>query len=471
MKRALLSILIVALLTFTYFTNSFHIVAEKNFRNFDECDEINVTARLALSEKYGLFSQSMFNGWFYDSSENSNIHNRYIEQRNIYYGNKDGKVENYISYMSQPAGQSFLFGILKKVLPLSNKKKLEIFQFLNCLLLSIFFTIILNWVLENFGRVSALICFLFLILSPILTLMAKSLWWSLWSFYVPFVTSLLLFQSGYSKNNINIFLIMSVSIFIKIWLTGFEFIAPTVLMCFVPVFYYNVLYDKGFKQLVSNLIVISSSIFSSVIAGLMFLILQIYYLTGSLKSGFKHIEFSLMKRTHGDASKLDEIYSESLNSSTIDVITYYINKPVFTLNVEKYFNKFYIATKNISIFDFVYYWRFKFAFLFNVTYLHLTIIAFIVGAYLLLFKKSKKYTALLSILFVSLICSLSWFVIFKAHSVIHIWLDEIVLYFPFFIVCSIYFGILFHLFINFSINKYRQVISLFNKRVLHKNAS
>lgn len=280
----LIIVLSFVILTISYSTNIFHIT-DNHYRNFDKADEGNVIGRMILAKEQGIFSKGGLTGQYFSykfSKESINdepesytfvaidtlklnmtkaltlSYDNYINNRLMI----DGK---FHAYQSQPGGQAITYSILQSVLPFDGKVHLPLFRFMTIALSALAFALFIGWVSRNFGILPAIITFLLILFSAGIYRFAFNLWWALWSFYIPFVTMLLVLEKREKKEK-NLFdntllLILGLTMFLKFFFTGGEFITSALVMAICPIIFY--LIWKNVKIKFGLLYFIKSSIAAS----------------------------------------------------------------------------------------------------------------------------------------------------------------------------------------------------------------
>ena len=393
----------------SYTINIFKVADQDSFTNFDRPDEGMIISRLDRSQYEGIFSYGALTGGMHYYSLDTEVEKEGFAKNNLlqYDSYLEGKPipGEFVAYKSQTGGQAFLYACIQKILPVSNLVKIQIFRAINALFVTICFILFLGWVYRNFSFTSSIITFLLLLLSPALTLFGHNLWWALWSYYIPFITMLLVFErkslNPEKWTNNKLLLAMFLSVFAKCIFTGFEYITSTLVAAICPVIYYCIDTEKTLKETILSLIKFSVIAVLAVIAEMFVLILQIRALDGTFMDGFNHIILSFGKRA---VFKPDEI-----QYSVGEILSVYLNSGG-------------VINTYSSL---------------NITYLFFIILTVVACLLIFFFTRnlSKKTTnrniALLSTTLISILAPLSWFIIFKEHAVVHMFLDYIVWYIPF----------------------------------------
>lgn len=409
----------VLLLFLGFYKNIYNVSQDKRFKEFQKDSESLVIGRLIVSEKESIFYKGGLTGRIYDVPEGEN---KNLYQYKIYTNQLEFDINQFQTYNSQTGGQAIFYAVFDKLFSLENNLNLEIFWIITSLLTATIFSLFLLWVKKSFSLIPAIISLLLLLLSPWITVFGKNIWWSLWSFYLPFIFLLFYIHHNSLKGKFTspktVLIIAFITLFVKCFFTGFEYITTVCIMTLSPLIYYKIIQNWSFKEFIKKCIAVFIGIFSAVISSLLLLAYQISIAKGSLLVGFEHIFYSFGKRTIGNASEYPEIYKESLNSSFLSVLNIYLNGNAFD------FNQFI---------------NFHFENILKVNFLGLIII--LSGFSALLFKlinsantsfiSKNKGIALIITSWFSILAPLSWFIIFKGHSYIHPHMNFIVWYMPF----------------------------------------
>lgn len=407
-QNIFLTIAFIALFL-SYTLNTWRVADHDSFTNFDRPDEGMIISRLDRSQHEGIFSYGALTGGMHYYSTDPEVEEEGFAKNNIlqYESYLAGRPipGEFIAYKSQTGGQAIMYSFIQKILPFSNPIKLQIFRGINALLVTICYIIFLGWVYRNFSFTSSIITFLLILFSPALTLFGHNLWWALWSYYIPFVTMLLVLERKSLKptswTERKLLAAMFISVFLKCIFTGFEYITSTLVAAICPVIYYHVANRTHLKETIISLFKFSTSAILAVLAEMIVLIIQIRSLEGTFMSGIDHIIFSYGKRASFKAEEIQYSISEILNV---------------------YFNNGGILQTFSSL---------------NITYLFVIILAAIACILVSILSRNllnndrNNNTALVITTLISILAPLSWFVIFKEHAVVHMILDYIVWYIPF----------------------------------------
>ena len=411
-------------LFFGFLFNLWHVAEQQWFANHQRDTESLVIGRMVKSGQDGIFSAGGLNG----AGTTTNIQQEWITSNQIdnqyaAYLNK-GSFDTFSTYMSQPGGQSMIFSLLDRIIPLSQKIKLWFFYVLTALLSAIALTTIIGWFYEEFGGWVAIYVTGSAVLSQWLTVFGKNLWWSLWAFYLPMIVVLYFLKhhrETLNRQHIRFGILITIAVFIKCFINGFEYITTTLVMMLVPFVYYAVLDKWSGRQCLKWSLVAGLASGAAIFFSLILLCFQIGAAKDGFMDGVAHVIWSFGKRTYGEAEDFPPVYAASLNAGTLSVVITYMNGVFFDLNN-------YLSIKNAFVSNF----------LLKIRYYYLIVLFIAMSA--LLFWRSNKvmqterqrpFIALISATWFSILAPLSWFVIFKAHSYIHTHMSFLLWQMPF----------------------------------------
>lgn len=424
--------LITFVLLFLSFTVNILGIADNWYNQFDRADEGYVVGRIMSSEVNGLFSLGglpcnyVFYKYLPDENGNpvttelweaadGNIENMkqfssqriqaqmyddYINNRKLTDGHSD-------VYKTQPSMMANVYSALNLILPFSNEYKLLFFRLINLALTTLAFILIICWVRRNFGLAIGVFTFILLLLSSWPMRFSHNLWWALWSFYIPFITMLLVLEKKQSNpekfSGSKVLIYLFVAMFVKFLFTGAEFITSTAVMAICPILYYSLIEKRNKKETLLLFIKSSAVAIAAIFLGFLFLIIQIKLYEGSWQAGVDHIIFSFTKRAVG-SDWMD-------GHSTWSIL------------------KIYLTESSIFL------WKFAPSVQISFGMVIAIIGAFCVVVFLL--NKSLESTekirnnALILITIISIAGPLSWLIIFVQHAYIHPAFDYITWYMPF----------------------------------------
>lgn len=413
----------IGLLFFGFLFNLWRVAEQQWFDTHQRDTESLIIGRMVKSRQDGIFSSGGLTG----AGITTNIQQDWISSNQIdnqysAYLNR-GSFDKFSPYMSQPGGQGIIFSLFDRRIPLSPQIKLWSFYVLTALLSAIALTAIVGWFYEEFGGWVAMFVIGSAVLSQWLTVFGKNLWWSLWAFYLPMIVIMSLLKRHRVPSDrqfIKFGILIFISVFVKCFINGFEYITTTLVMMVTPCIYYAVLDRWSRHQCIKWTLAAIGGSSVAIFLSLTLLCFQIGAAKQGFMDGVAHVIYSFGKRTHGEAQGFPEVYAASLDAGTIWVIVTYVNGIFFDLNN-------YLSNTN----DFVS------NFLLKIRYAYL-IVLFIVMSVLLFLRDQKIMTnrrqqdiALIWTTWFSILAPLSWYVIFKAHSYIHTHMSFLLWQMPF----------------------------------------
>lgn len=388
-----------AILVLSYTTNLFLISDKDLFHGFERQPEGLVVGRLIKAQTDGIFSDGGLTGINYPSQDSitEKSYSVYQSMQHDIYITEREAPDAFYAYKSQSGGQAISLAIIGKILPFDNLKKMMIYRLLNAIIIATIFTLFARWIARNFGFIAAVVTLFFIFLSPWINMFSHSLWWVLWNFYLPFIVMLLLCENYYNRNKkfwgLKFWIFTTLSVLLKCWFTGFEFITTTLIAGFVPFVYYCYLNKSTISKFLVQGFCLGISMLIGLLLQMIVLIVQIESYTGIANSGLAHIKQSFIKRT---ATEIVHLW---------DVLVIYLSNDSFSLGFLSNSSSFYFGTL-LSIL------------------LITSIIIFIVKS------KNRKIKALFLAFTFSFLAPLSWLIIFKQHAWIHLHMDYIVWYIP-----------------------------------------
>jgi len=418
-KNTLFFIISLTSLQLGMFANFWNVADQNWFDEFEKRSESLVLGRLAASEREGMGFKSGFLGRYHDKDKN------FVLNQYAYYEDASIPLEKGVfnTYNSQIGCQGLVFYFIDSISPFSNTVNIEIFKFLSSFLFSLILALFLLWVHRRYGLLAAIITLILFLLSHWLTVFGRNLYWVTGVLYVPFIAILFILNRESLKTIATIplkkvGLIAFILVLFKCLFTGFEMITTSLIMFVMPFVYYAVLDKWKWKTFFSR---ITSTVIGSISAMFLYffvLIYQISLIKGSLGEGLQHIVDSFLKRTSGTSTDFPEAYQQSLESTISLVLGRYWNGTAIDLNT-------FINTDWESLI------RFDYGELILIFVIFSLLSLISIKIFPSIKKNAKANTALIIVTWLSITATLSWFVIFKGHSYIHIHTNFIAWYMPF----------------------------------------
>ncbi len=412
-----------AILFFGFSQNIWRVAEQDSFDTYQIGMESFIVGRILKTKSDGILSAGGLTGLTGpDSAAPDTEHANYRFQYKAYL--ESLPFQSYAAYKSQTGGQGMLFGILNEILPWPSQDKLSFFHGLTSLLSAAVLSLIFLWFTREFGMAAGVTALIGTALSQWLTLFGKNLWWSIWAFYLPMLIVLYYLKRAgrpLKLTPIRFGLVVFFAVLIKCFFNGYEYITTTLVMMVVPFVYFSFRDKTGWKNIISGLLAAIAASFLAILASMTILCFQIAAVDGSFANGVDHLVYSFLRRSYADPQLFPPDYATSLNANVLDVVAYYLREIYLDLN-------YYIKAPNDFIANFAFQFR----------YLYLIILFAAMSVTLLFLLRSKQTAglrpggqALIAAVWFSLLAPLSWLIIFKAHSYVHTFMNDLVWQMPF----------------------------------------
>jgi hypothetical protein len=410
-KRIIVYVTGLTVLTLGFTDNVWNVSDSHTFEHFAAQTESFIVGRLARSEQDGPFSDGGLTGRETDVPEGKNA---FTYQYEIYYN--DIPIKRYLPYESNSAIQGVVLSVLDRFLGFPPATRLKIYRLIAAIVSACVLSSFLLWVLDVFGLVSALLSLLLMALSPWLTIAGGHLYWIFGTIYLPFLVPLVLLHREYWGRRLSTrtwFIGVALAIFLKCLITGYEFISATLVMMTMPVFFYALWHRWSPRLFVQRLVTASLSGLVGTIACALVLTTQIAKVEGSMQKGWEHIEERLLLRTYppGEVSGQQTIpqrISDTNDVPLTTVIETYLQADALSAPMG---NGHYSLSFGILLLGFAG-----------------------ISAVVFVTSRNPALIALATTTWISIMAPLSWFIIFKSHSVLHPFLDPLVWYMPMFLM-------------------------------------
>ncbi|HIE30409.1 TPA: hypothetical protein EYP66_24375 [Candidatus Poribacteria bacterium] len=415
------------LLGLGFYNNRWKAANQDWFAQHQLDTESLVIGRMVKSRRDGIFSSGGLPGQVLGGQIQEDV---IKSQYEAYYKNWD--FETFSPYYSQIGFQGITLSLLDKITPFSSEKNIKALKWFNSMLFALTLSIIIVWFYLEFGLISSVTVLLTTLFSQWVTVFGRNLWWVMWAFYLPFIASL--FILILKKKSYLAIILTFITVFIKCLYNGYEYITTTILMMLTPYIYYSIIERWQLKLVVKKVSIIVTTAIVTVLSSTIILAYQISAVTGSFKKGLHHIFiYSVGKRTHGDATNYPQVYADSLNAGTLEVIDKYLKGIIFD------FNNFFNTSYGFS----------------RINYLTVIVLFAVFSCLIYLSKhypekvpfrkicqNRRKLSALAVSTWFSFLAPLSWFVIFKGHSYIHTHMNYITWHMPFTLLGFALFGLI-----------------------------
>lgn len=342
---------------------------------------------------------------------------RAVYSKHAYF--KKTKIINHNVYLTKTALHMFFYSGLNTIFKPDPHAFLSFLYTQKALLFSIVLSLIIVWMYRTTNLYAALLMLFSFAFSPVVTQMGTSLYFTPYTFFLPFLAACILLHLDYLgkiKFTTKHYLIVAGAFLFNMLFQSFEFISTKGLMAVTPFIFYGIL--KGdYKEMISRTFKAGLFYGGAIFIGLFFLLLQIKTVEGSWAAATEHIVYSYSKRASGELNtkkKINKRLRESMEASRAEVLSIYFNENA--LYYENGDNQ--LAVKYKTVF-----------------YLYL------IASLLLLFfqrkiptsvNKNMTYALIVGALF-AMLAPLSWHIIFRGHSYIHFHFNTILWFMPFMI--------------------------------------
>lgn len=396
-----------------YYQNTWKAVADEDYNGWRIAFDRSVIARLVKSRQDGVFSASGLLG-LGDSGDKWAFGQEFdAHQLDTYINNKT--FDSYFVYKSHSGFQGVSLSLLDVITSTSPADNLRIFHAIIAVSSALIIALFAAMVAAEFGLLSGMIVLIFSAFAEWMVLPAGSLYWNLWSFYVPFITCLFMLARSAKINKYEsgkIHWAIFIATLIKILYTGFELITTVLVMTSVPFVFYAIHNRWSWNAFVSRIIKVGVVSLLATLTGLAILSLQIALNDGNLSNSFEYISETLERRATGNPENYKAEYADGMRVSVFVVIQQYLIARALKLDLFQ--SSFSIA-----------YWQIFLVFalftgvllvkhrsrLFSITY--------------------NKEMALITTTWYSILAPLSWYIIFKPTSYIHTFIFPMAWQMPF----------------------------------------
>jgi hypothetical protein len=405
-QRTIVLVTTLIALTLGFYDNTWKSTHGNWFSGFAKGAQAKVITRLAKSRQDGIFSEGGLLG-----REDIIPKNKHTlpYQYEIYYNNIP--IQHYMLYKSNPAMQGIIFSILDRYLGLDARTNVKFFRLIASIISASILSVFLLWVLDIFGPFSAFMTLVLIMLSPWLTVSGGHLFWMFGMIYLPFVIPLILLHREYKGGKLTQRVWIpgiSLAVLLKCLFTGYEFITTTLVMMTIPLFFYALWQKWKPRLFIQRFLSASFAGILGILACAVILSLQIAQVDGSMQKGLEHIQQRFLYRTYpkeGSIKKeVPQMVKDTQNVSVTTVLKTYLGGKAFSIST-----------------------RYKD---FNLSFGSLLLIFAAFSAIVFITAKNSALVALTITSWLSILAPLSWFIIFKSHSVLHTHLNYLAWYMP-----------------------------------------
>lgn len=310
----------------------------------------------------------------------------------------------YSNYTSQVGLQGIIYRMIVSLKPDVNMYWR--FRIVCCFLLVIVLMLIVWQLYKKYGLIFASIFAVVTMISSWVINFSSNLYWIEFTWYIPMLLGLLCLN--YKEKRKYIYPLFFVAIFVKC-LCGYEYVS-TIMMSGIMFLLVEFICNKEErKSIIKSIFIIGVlSVAGFVLA---YGIHAYIYGSGNILEGLKLMQVDLIeRRTFGNAADFDAFYEDSLNASVFDVLV-----------------KYFWASGQASDGKLMLF------------------IALVTGGVLAFekFKMKKDIKFELSLFIIALCATLSWLILAKSHSYVHIHMNFVLFYFGWvqtsiYIVCNFF---------------------------------
>ena len=337
--------------------------------------------------------------------------------KTVFYKNINKEVD-LRGYTSQVGLQGMIMGKTGQNLNISNENLYNLYVTILSLLLAIILTGLIYWVYTEFNIISGLIVFIFCLYSPYLNGFGNNLYWVFFTCLLPFV-SLLMILAYFDRRNVKynnwlIGVVTFITILLKV-LNGNEYITTIGISLIVPLVYYAIKNSWKLKDFFIRGLNIAVFAMIAFFTQISIWIIQLKSSYG-FEEAIRIVKQTIIKRTGNNAQGLVNIVSEetlkryeiSMTSNLFEVVSKYLKSPVLPF---------------LNIFNLIC--------IFGIFLIILIILLLIIRKKKISVENYMKSIAINIATIFSILAPLSWFILAKAHSYIHIHMNHVVWHIPF----------------------------------------
>lgn len=406
--RPLLLFLVSTVLLFLGFDRNFlHLVPAEAFANFDKGSESLVIGRIVWAGQHGFFADGALLGTG-DAPTPIIGDAEFDHQYKTYLA--DGEFQTYMLYKSQSGGQAWLFSLLDTFSPFSASTNLRLFRIFTALITALTLAALVLWFDSQFGLVTALAVLLTSLVSQWLTLYGRNLFYSVWDYFLPMVVALYLLDResrGRVLSETRFYLTVGLLLFLKGFLSGYDFLLPPMGMVATALIYYALKDKWTLWHFTRRLLWTGLACALGIIGSFLVLAAQIGAVTGRFSDGLLHIVNTMGRRTFGtplDPTQSD-FFAAGQHASLTEVVQNIARKTAVVAGIR--FTEVFLLFAVVSVLVLLILWlrRAKLG-------------------------DTTKERALLITAWVSFASPLAWLLIFKAHAYYHPFTSAIIWHMP-----------------------------------------
>lgn len=416
-----------AILLLSFQVNYFGAASKEFFDRHQRDSESLVLGRIIETKKNGYLSSGGFLGRFGDHKDFGNFKDFINNQYEVYKSNLD-PADNYISYRQSIGLQGYFYAFFDKMFSLmgveSGGTRLFLNKSLASSLLALLIILYAYFVKTNFGLLAAVVFTSLLAGSQWFVVFSNNLYWMFFLVIMPFVivTTYLQSRTSITKKYHALYILVSLAVFLKS-AAGYEYISTVLISAVTPLIYFAVRDRWAFKDFFTRFVMLGVAGLVGFFAAIIIHLVRLSTTLGGLSQGFGHLWYIIVKRTHGEPNAVHERYRASLESNIFEVILKYWNGRA--LNLESMFG-------------------FGGGLAFSDLIIALVIFNMIGIGLIHRRKEMRKFErsniAISLMLWFSVLAPLSWHILAKGHSYIHVNMNHVLWYVPFLLLGFTYYG-------------------------------
>ncbi len=352
--------------------------------------EATIYGRITRSKNYGIFSDAGLLGQC-NGGQHLDGDKKYRHALSCYRNNT---CRDYFLYESQTGGQAFIYTLVNKI-----HGNPVIFRVLCASFLSAVLTSWFWWLCGYWGVLPSFLVMVGILSLRSLMLFGDNIAQVLGIDYLLMVALFWAYKKRYKKLGTLVFLIL----FLKLVLSGAEYLFSVLLLPFIPLVFYAVLNKISRQRIIKDVVSITAGSLSACVVAFLILIIQVSFATSQAEA-IHHFINRVLARTLSPNDLTGTPMLLAKNTSLLQILHLYLSIPCIS-----------IGTWQVS---------FKMVILF---FLMVSVLSF----YLYHCYQQRMLLALLASTWASILCPLSWILFAKGHSVPHTFIDQLIWHMPF----------------------------------------
>jgi len=295
--------------------------------------------------------------------------------------------------------------------PFNDLRNLVLYRWFCALVSALCLTWFVSWIFQIGGFLPMLAAMTSFLLSPWVTMSGGHLFWVFGIAFAPIAYLGFALHKGVAAFQFwRMGLFLALFFFLKSLFMGYEIVTATLVMGTIPVFYYAFRQKWSFSLFVKRFFWASGSLLTGLILSVLFLLAQMQGLPDNSPTGIKHLKSRFELRTSGNLHSAAEPplrIIESREATLSETMKKYwgqsmVRAPKLRRGGQRWSNLIVPSSVVLGM-------------------------ALLLGVAGLFWSKIRPLAAAL---LVSFLAPASWFIIFKAHSYLHPFLDHLAWFLP-----------------------------------------